>query len=152
VNSAGAGAGPTNPVDVALRVMAGFIAFGLGAASAIYEALLSALYWHHDRLPLSLVIALIANPALAIFAYWGTGRLLGILAPAAPWLIVMVLAASRTTEGDLIFTNNNWVGIATLFVGSIAFALGTVPAMRWAATQRSGLVTVDAWRQPPPAR
>jgi hypothetical protein len=139
-------------LDLVLKVLAGIVAFGLGAATALYEALFAALYWHHDRLPLSPVLALIVNPGLAIFAYWGTGRLLGILAPAVPWLIVMVLAATSTSEGDLLLTNTNWVGIGTLFIGSIAFAAGTVPPMRWAAAQRSGLVTVDPWRQPPTAR
>jgi Family of unknown function (DUF6113) len=122
-------------LDLALRAAAVVVAAGLGAVTGVYEALLSALYWHGGRLPLSPVIALLANPLLVRLAYRGTGRLVAALAPAVPWMVVMVLAADRTAEGDLIFTGNNWVGLVTLFVGSISFALGVV---RWVRRPASG--------------
>jgi Family of unknown function (DUF6113) len=117
-------------LDPALRLAAVVVAAGLGAVTGVYEALLSSLYWHNDRVPLSPVLALLVNPLLVQIAYRGTGRLVAALAPAVPWMVVMVLAADRTAEGDLIFTGDNWVGVATLFVGAIAFALGVVPILR----------------------
>jgi Family of unknown function (DUF6113) len=130
-------------LDPTLRVAALVVAAGLGAVTAIYEALLSALYWHGDRVPLSVVLALLANPLLVRLAYRGTGRLVAGLAPAVPWIVVMVLSADRTAEGDLIFAGNNWVGLATLFVGSIAFALGVVRWSRAAAVSRPATPTVS---------
>jgi len=38
---------------------------------------------------------------------------------------VVVAEAGRTrAEGDLLITGNNWVGIVTILVGAIAWALG----------------------------
>lgn len=122
--------------DTALRITAVIVAAALGMVTAIYEALFSALYWQHGRLPLAPVLALVANPLLAMFAYRGTGRLVAVLAPAVPWVVVMILAADRTREGDLIFAGDNWVAVATLFVGSIAFGVGVVPLIRSAARSR----------------
>jgi hypothetical protein len=128
--------GTNRAADLGLRVVAGIVGFGLGAVSAMYEALLADLRWHSYRVPLSPVLALLANPLLVLFAFWGTGRLAAALLPAIPWLAVMVMAATRTTEGDLVFTGDNWVGLATLFVGAIAFAVGILPLMRPASAVR----------------
>jgi hypothetical protein len=117
-------------VDPALRVAAVVVAAALGGVTGIYEALLSPLSWHGFHVPLSPVAALVVNPLLVLLACRGSGRLLAALAPALPWMAVMVLAADRTAEGDLIFAGTNWVGLVTLFVGSIAFALGVVPLVR----------------------
>src|SRR5215218_7132805 len=95
-------------LDPALRVAAVVVAAGLGGVTGIYEALLVALYWHGQRLPLSPAVALVVNPLLVLLACRGSGRLVAALAPAVPWMAVMVLAAERTAEGDLIFTGNNW--------------------------------------------
>jgi hypothetical protein len=124
--------------DTALRYAAVVVAAGLGGVTAVYEALLSALYWHGGRLPLSPVVALLANPLLVQLACRSTGRLVAALAPAVPWMAVMLLAADRTAEGDLIFAGNNWVGLVTLFVGSIAFAFGVVPLIRTTARRPPG--------------
>src|SRR6266498_4945946 len=53
----------------------------------------------------------------------------GFHVPLSP-VAAMVVAADRTAEGDLIFAGTNWVGLVTLFAGSIAFALGVVPLVR----------------------
>jgi hypothetical protein len=125
-------------VDPALRLLTILVAAALGAVSASYEALLSPLYWHGSRLPLATALAVVGNPLLIWFTYLGTGRLLALLAPAGSWLAVMLLAASRTTEGDLLLAGDNWVAFATLLAGSIAFALGVVPIMRYAVPRRTG--------------
>jgi hypothetical protein len=128
---------PPRFVEPALRVLTILVAIGLGAVSASYEALLSPLYWHGWRLPLALLLAVVGNPLLVWFTYLGTGRLLALLAPVIAWLAVMLLGAGRTTEGDLLFTGDNWVAFATVIAGSLAFAVAVVPLMRYAVPHRN---------------
>jgi hypothetical protein len=107
------------------------IAVGLAAVSAVWEAFLTPLAWqwtsgghaHFVRLPVALVCAVAGNAALAWFTHAVTGKTLAVLAPFAAWTVPMVVAAGRTREGDLILTGNNWVGLATMFTGALAFAV-----------------------------
>lgn len=70
------------------------------------------------------MLALVTNPLLGWFAVTTTGRRFAALLPAGAWCVVWILAAGRTTEGDLLITNDNWVGLLTLFAGPVAFAVG----------------------------
>jgi hypothetical protein len=111
-------------LDIAITIAGLLVATLLGAALAIIEALYSPLRIDGWRVPVSLVMALVTNPLLGWFAYTTTKRRLAALLPAAAWCVVWVLAAGRTSEGDLIITENNWVGLLTLFAGPLAFAIG----------------------------
>jgi hypothetical protein len=53
-----------------------------------------------------------------------TGRRAAAALPAIAWFAVWFLSASKTTEGDLVIAAGNWVGLATLLAGPIAFAAG----------------------------
>ncbi|HLL68002.1 MAG TPA: hypothetical protein VK453_20140 [Micromonosporaceae bacterium] len=110
-------------VDPALRVVGAVVAVGLGAVLALIGAFLVPLWGFGIRLPVSLLLALLGNPALAWFAFAVTGRRLAGLLPALAWCVVYLAAATRTTEGDLLLTDNNWVGLATLVAGPLAFAV-----------------------------
>jgi len=68
--------------------------------------------------------SLIGNPVLSWFAGEVTGKRFAAILPAAAWCAVWIVAATKTHEGDLIITGNNWVGLVTLLAGPIAFALG----------------------------
>jgi hypothetical protein len=114
---------PPSWLGTAGRVLGFVIALLLAALSAAFEAFLAPLYWGSTRLPVSLVAAVVGNIALVYFAYVVTGRRLAAVGPALVWVVVMVAAASRTSEGDLVLTDNNWVGIGTMLAGSVAFAL-----------------------------
>ena len=110
-------------VDALVRI-AGLVVFtALGAVSAVWEALLTPLYWHTTRIPLALVLALVGNAALAWATREVTGRASAVLLPAGAWAAVMFAAAARTTEGDLVLTSNNWIGLVTMFAGALAFAV-----------------------------
>jgi hypothetical protein len=111
-------------LEIALTIAGLLVATLLGAALAIIEALYSPLRIGGWRVPVSLVMALATNPLLGWFAYTTTRRRLAALLPAAAWCVVWVLAAGRTSEGDLIITEDNWVGLLTLFAGPLAFAIG----------------------------
>lgn len=107
------------------------VAVGLAAMSALWEAFLTPLSWtwtsgghaHYVRLPIALVLAVVGNSALAWFTRAVTGKVLAVLAPFAVWTGIMLVAAGRTREGDLVLTSNNWVALATIFVGALWFAV-----------------------------
>jgi len=110
-------------LDLTGRILGFVIALLLAAVSAAYEAFLSPLSWGSTRLPVSLLAAVVGNIALVYFTYVVTGRRLATVGPALVWVVVMLVAASRSSEGDLVLTENNWVGIGTMLVGSVAFAV-----------------------------
>jgi hypothetical protein len=122
------------PLDIAITVGGLVVAVLLALALAVFEAFLAPLRVSdlgfsgpgesNLRIPLALVLALVTNPLLGWFAYATTGRRFAALLPAGAWCVVWILAAGRTTEGDLLITNDNWVGLLTLFGGPIAFAVG----------------------------
>lgn len=76
------------------------------------------------RIPVAPLVAVAANLALVWFAYQATGRRWAVTLPAATWVVVMVLAGRRTSEGDMLLTGDNWVGQVMVFVGAVAFGLG----------------------------
>src|SRR5262249_41136003 len=45
------------------------------------------------------------------------------LLPAIGWLIVIFAAGTKRSEGDLLITGNNWVGIATIVLGAVAWGV-----------------------------
>lgn len=108
------------------------VAVGLAAVSALWEAFLTPLAWtwtsgghaHYVRLPIALVLAFVGNVALAWFTQALTGKVLAVLAPFLAWVAVILVAASKTREGDLVLTSNNWVALAIILVGPLGFAAG----------------------------
>jgi len=114
-----------------LAIAGAIVATGLGAMLGLVEAFLTPLRLPHSTyLPVALVLAIIGNPALSWFAAEVTGKRFAAILPAGAWCAVWFIAATKTREGDLIITGNNWVGLVTLLAGPIAFALGIfVPVM-----------------------
>ena len=91
--------------------------------TAVYEVFYSALYWGGYRVPASIVAAVVVNLALIWFTVAVTGRRLAVVPVAVLWVAVMVVASSRRSEGDLLLTDNNWVGIVMMLVGSLTYAV-----------------------------
>ncbi len=119
-----AGARPAPPwLDRALRIAGFVVALLLAFGSALVEAFLSPLHWGTYRVPASLLLAVAGNLGLVAFTVLATGRRIAVLGPAVVWTAVMITAASRTTEGDLVLTSNNWVGISAMIVGTLTFAV-----------------------------
>ncbi|GAA1522083.1 hypothetical protein GCM10009827_042670 [Dactylosporangium maewongense] len=129
------------PLDIVITIGGLVVAVLLAVALAVFEAFLAPLRvsdlglsgtgTSNMRIPLALVLALVTNPMLGWFAFTTTGRRFAALLPAGAWCVVWILAAGRTTEGDLLITNDNWVGLLTLFAGPLAFAIGIyVTALR----------------------
>lgn len=110
-------------VDLALRVLGGIIAVVAAVLSAVLELLLATVRVGGHLIGVSALIALGANVALGWFAYRAVGARWAVALPAVTWFALMVIAAGRTAEGDLLLAGDNWVGLATIVTGSMAFAI-----------------------------
>lgn len=123
-------------IDYVLRVLGFLVGLVLAAASAVFEVFYTPLYVGSSRFPVSLVAAVVGNVGLVYFTYLVTGRRIAAVGPALVWVAVMVVASSRTSEGDLVLTDNNWVGIGTMLAGSVALAGAGYRLMLTAALPR----------------
>ncbi|MEV6926009.1 hypothetical protein AB0M46_16150 [Dactylosporangium sp. NPDC051485] len=118
-------------LDVGIRVAGLLIAVLLAIVFALFEVFYSPLRIGGVRVPVSLVVALATNPLLGWFAFTTSRLRLAALLPGAAWCVIWFGAAGKTSEGDLLITSDNWVGLLTLFTGSLAFAIGIyVSSMR----------------------
>ncbi|GAA3275864.1 hypothetical protein GCM10020218_023240 [Dactylosporangium vinaceum] len=138
-------------LDVVITVTGLIVATLLGAALAVVEAVWAPLRIGGFRVPASLVVALVTNPMLGWFAYTVTKRRLATLLPAAAWCVVWIMAAGRTTEGDMIITEDNWVGLLTLFAGPLAFAVGIYISNMRQHVAPTRATTTKPSPEPPPA-
>jgi hypothetical protein len=110
-------------LDLGMRIAGFVVAVLLAAFSAGVEAFLAPLYWGRFRLPVALLLAVAGNLGLVWFTVRVTGRRLAVAGPALVWTALMIMASTRTTEGDLVLTGDNWVGIGTMLAGSLTFAV-----------------------------
>ncbi|MDG4833232.1 hypothetical protein O7627_28580 [Solwaraspora sp. WMMD1047] len=111
------------PVDLALRITGGVLAVLAAALTAVLELLLATLRVGGHLIGVSALLAVVANVALSWFARRAVGRGWAVALPAVTWFAFMVVAAGGTTEGDILLAGNNWVGLAMIVAGSMAFAV-----------------------------
>jgi hypothetical protein len=110
--------------------------WGLTAVLVAAWLALVEVFWLPLRLggvlvPLSIVVAVVANlliPAAAL--RWSGSRLVAVL-PLLTWLVVAVAAMTRRPEGDLVMNGvgaSGVVGLAFLLLGTLAaaFSVGRV--------------------------
>lgn len=72
----------------------------------------------------SILLAVVANYAIAWFAVSTTGRRWALGPPWAVWTLMMLFVAGmRTNEGDYLLAGNDWVGLAMILIGSLTFAV-----------------------------
>jgi hypothetical protein len=115
-----------SPLDVVLRTAGAIVAVLAALVTAAAEVILSALRVGGTLIGVAALVAIVANILLAWFAYTVVGRKWAVALPALAWFAVIFTAAGGTTEGDIGLAGNNWVGIAIVFLGSLAFAAATV--------------------------
>lgn len=122
---------PAKPPPAWLAWVGALVAVALGAVSSVWEAFLTPLSYqwvsgghaHSVRLPVAVVLAVAGNAALVWFTRTVTGKTIVVMAPFVAWVVPMLLAASKTDEGDLVMTGNNWVGPVTILAGAGTFAV-----------------------------
>jgi hypothetical protein len=112
--------------ELAYRVAGTLVGIGLAIATAVWETVLSPMHvtiGHSTfRLPIALLIAVVGNAGIVFFTHQVTGKLGLAMIPAVAWLIVVFTAGTKTSEGDLLITGDNWVGITLILLGSLAWA------------------------------
>ncbi|WP_341721404.1 hypothetical protein QQG74_27155 [Micromonospora sp. FIMYZ51] len=109
-------------VDLGLRVTGGLIAVVAGAVTAVLELLLAPLRIGGYPIGVAVLVAVLANLALSWFAIEAVGRRWAVALPALPWVVIMVAAADRTAEGDVLLVGN-WVGLTLVVAGAMTFAV-----------------------------
>jgi hypothetical protein len=105
------------------------VARGAGAIVAVWGAVVLSAYGAfltpfrlgHVLVPVAVVLAVGGNALLIRFAHGVTGNKMLALLPGLVWAALTFLGAGRTTEGDLVLYQSNWVAIVYLFAG-----MGTV--------------------------
>jgi hypothetical protein len=107
---------------LALRIVGGLVAVAAAAVTALAEIFFAPLRVGGVLIGASVVFAVVANVAIVYFTVAATGARWPALVPPVVWFALMLLASGRRGEGDLLLTSNNWVGLVTIFAGSLAFA------------------------------
>jgi hypothetical protein len=114
---------PRPALDLALRVAGGVIAMLAGVLSAVLELLLATVRVGGQLIGVSALVAIGAGIALSWFAHEAVGARWAVVLPALPWFALMAVASVRTTEGDLLVSGDNWVGLAMIVAGAMTFAV-----------------------------
>lgn len=115
-----------------LRVAGGVVAVLAALVTALAELMIAPLRVGGHLIGVAAIATVVGNLALGWFAYTTVGRKWAVALPAAAWLVLMVTASGRTTEGDLLLVGpqgdavvdgNSWVGVVMILAGSLAFAV-----------------------------
>ncbi len=94
--------------------------------SGILEIFLTPLRVGGFPIGVAVLVAVVANVAIAWFAVTTTGRKRAIGAPWLLWTVLMFFAAgAKRSEGDYLINGNDWVALIMILVGSLAFAVYT---------------------------
>jgi hypothetical protein len=120
-------------IEPAYRVAGTAVGAALAAVTAVWEVVLTPMHAHlagvSFRLPLATVLAVAGNAGLVWFTRLVTGRLGLALVPGLAWFVVILAAATKTGEGDLLIAGDNWVGLLTILLGSLAWAVAAYAAI-----------------------
>jgi hypothetical protein len=114
-------------LELGLRVAGAAVAVWGGVLLALLGAFLTPLRVGTVPVPVCLLLAVGGNAALIWFAYRATGHRFPALLPGLVWVVLSVVASGRTSEGDVVLYQQNWVSLVYLLAGS---ATVTVAAYR----------------------
>jgi hypothetical protein len=110
-------------LDVLVRVLGAVVAIWGGFLLGTYATFMTPYRIGTALVPVSLLLAVGGNLALIWFAYVTTRNKFLALLPGLVWVVLSFVAANRTTEGDLVLFQSNWVGTVYLFAGSVTIAV-----------------------------
>jgi len=132
--AAGAGRDRVPRAGTVLRVLAGVAVAGVAVQAAVVECFLVPLHVGRWPVPVSVPAAVVGNILLARLIARLTGRRTTAVLPPVLWLVVVLVLAAPRAEGDLVVPGN-LTGLAFLFFGATAGALGAasavMPGGRW---------------------
>ncbi|SDX98528.1 hypothetical protein SAMN05444365_101293 [Micromonospora pattaloongensis] len=109
--------------ELALRVLGGVISVVAAVLTAALEVLFATVRIGGALIGVSVLMAVVGNLALSWFAQRAVGARWALALPSIAWFAAMVVAAGGTTEGDVLLSSRNWVGITTIFVGVTVFTV-----------------------------
>jgi hypothetical protein len=114
---------PSRALELAIRLAGCLIAVLAALFSGMLEVIFAPWRIGGQLVGASAVAAVLANLAIAWFAYRTVGRRWAVGPPWVSWTALMFVAAGyRTTEGDYLLAGDNWVGLVMILLGSLAFA------------------------------
>ncbi|MEU1641734.1 hypothetical protein ABZ422_13215 [Micromonospora zamorensis] len=114
---------PSRLLDLGLRLVGAIVVVIAAVVTGVLELLLATVRVGGQLIGVSAVLAVGANIVLSWFAYEAVGRRWAVALPAVPWFALMAVGAIRTTEGDLLLSGDNWVGLAMIVAGAMTFAV-----------------------------
>lgn len=111
------------PLDLTIRTGGLVVAAWGGILLAFYGTFMTPYRIGTVFVPVSVVLVIVGNLALIWFAFFTTRNKWLALVPGLAWIALSFLGADRTTEGDLIMYQANWVGTVYLFAGAGTIAV-----------------------------
>ena len=114
---------PSPALELTVRVAGVVISVLAAFCSAVLEVFGTQLRLGGIPVGVSVLAALVVNPAIAWFAATTVGRLWAVGPPWVVWTGWMLFATGyRTPEGDYLVAGDDWIALATVLLGSLAFA------------------------------
>ena len=110
-------------LDRLIRIGGGIVTVWAATLLAIVESFLVPARIGDAHVPLAGLIAVVGNVALPLLMLYLTRHRLVALLPGLAWFVVVIMATSPTSEGDLIITSM-WTGVVLLIAGA-----GTIAVM-----------------------
>jgi uncharacterized membrane protein len=111
-------------LERAIRIAGLVIAILAVILSGLLELFFTTLRVGGFPIGVSILMAVVANTAIAWFAVTTTGRRWALGPPWALWTLMMLFAAGvRTNEGDYLLGGNDYVALVMILLGSLTFAV-----------------------------
>jgi hypothetical protein len=111
-------------LERAIRIAGLVIAILAAILSGLLELFFTTLRVGGFPIGVSILMAVVANTAIAWFAVTTTGRRWALGPPWALWTLMMLFAAGvRTNEGDYLLGGNDYVALVMILLGSLTFAV-----------------------------
>jgi hypothetical protein len=118
-----------------MRLFGGLLTAVAGAALAVGGSFLVPLRIGSVPIPVSVLLAVLGNVALARLAGRWTGSVAAAAVPPVLWLVVVIVLSLPRSEGDLIVPGT-LTGLVFLFAGSVAGAYGVASTITRQARSR----------------
>jgi hypothetical protein len=115
---------PRPVVDLVLRVAGVVITLLATVVTAVAELYLTPLHVGGVPIGVAVPFAALANWSIAWFAVHTVRRRWALGPPWVLWTVLMFLASGmRTREGDYLLSEDDWIALVMILVGSLAFAI-----------------------------
>lgn len=108
-----------------------------GFGAGVIEAFLIPLRIGTVRILVAVLVSLVAHIGIALWTRYVTGSKMAPIAPAIAWFVAVAVLGTRTPAGDIVIVGSDWVALATVFVGAIAYAVGIFLAARPGQEERA---------------